>query len=235
MAGNHISWVDPVLGLRAFLPLGGAFSAMALADVGVGERRTWQAAATLNYAMTDRLSASLGYKAATLCKPLYDWQENDVLKYLYDNKIPYCKVYHFQLFAKMELRTSPFLHPEKMRHLKKLRQIDPHFYDHLAGNAPFIKAPAYAERCIPIGAWAIPSAPKPAAVGAQEVLQSAGQRAVVLLGELHDRAVEEVAVVTDQQDRAAIALEEILEPQRAFEIEIVGWLVEQHQIRFLPD
>ena len=52
-----------------------------------------------------------------------------MLKYLYENKIPYCQIYDFQLFAKMDLRTSAWLHPEKARHLGKLRQIDPEFYD----------------------------------------------------------------------------------------------------------
>jgi predicted phosphoadenosine phosphosulfate sulfurtransferase len=86
---------------------------------------------SVNKLVENYINKPLGWKAATLCKPLYDWEENDVLKYLYDNKLPYCQIYDWQLFAKMELRTSPFLHPEKMRHLKKLRQIDPMFYDQL--------------------------------------------------------------------------------------------------------
>jgi len=86
---------------------------------------------SVNKLVENYINKSLGWKAATLCKPLYDWEENDILKYLYDHKLPYCQIYDWQLFAKMELRTSPFLHPEKMRHLKKLRQIDPMFYDQL--------------------------------------------------------------------------------------------------------
>lgn len=86
---------------------------------------------SVNKLVENYINKGLGYKPASLCKPLYDWEENDVLKYLYDRKLPYCKVYDWQLFAKMELRTSSFLHPEKMRHLKKLRQIDPQFYDQL--------------------------------------------------------------------------------------------------------
>ena len=42
--------------------------------------------------------------------------------------------------------------------------------------------------------------------------------------------VQQVAVMADDQNRAAIALEIILQPQHAFEIEIVGRLVEQQQI-----
>lgn len=86
---------------------------------------------SVNKLVENYINKALAVKYATLCKPMYDWEERDVLKYLYDYKIPYCKVYDWQLFAKMELRTSPFLHPEKMRHLKKLRQLDPQFYDQL--------------------------------------------------------------------------------------------------------
>jgi predicted phosphoadenosine phosphosulfate sulfurtransferase len=84
---------------------------------------------SVNKLIENYINAPHSSKRATLCKPIYDWQENDVLKYLYDNKIPYCQIYDFQLFAKMDLRTSAWLHPEKARHLGKLRQIDPEFYD----------------------------------------------------------------------------------------------------------
>jgi hypothetical protein len=42
--------------------------------------------------------------------------------------------------------------------------------------------------------------------------------------------IEQIAVVADDEDAAAIALEIILEPQHAFEIEIVCRLVEQQQV-----
>ena len=42
--------------------------------------------------------------------------------------------------------------------------------------------------------------------------------------------VEQVAVMADDQHGAAIALDEILQPQHAFEIEIVGGLVQQQKI-----
>lgn len=70
-------------------------------------------------------------KSTMNCKPIFDWEEKDVFKYLYDNKIQYCRLYDWQFFAKMGLRTSQPLHPEKIKELKKLRQIDPHFYDRL--------------------------------------------------------------------------------------------------------
>lgn len=86
---------------------------------------------SVNKLIENYINSPHQYKASTICKPLYDWKENDILKYLYDNKIPYCRIYDWQLFAKIELRTSAWLHPEKSRHLKKLRQIDPEFYDQM--------------------------------------------------------------------------------------------------------
>ena len=90
-------------------------------------RFRWRA--SVNKLVENYINNPLGYKRSTLCKPLYDWEDNDILKYLHDNKIQYCKIYDWQHFAKMEMRTSPWLHPEKIRHLKKLRQIDPQFYE----------------------------------------------------------------------------------------------------------
>jgi predicted phosphoadenosine phosphosulfate sulfurtransferase len=86
---------------------------------------------SVNKLIENYINAPHDYKAATLCKPCYDWEEKDILKYLYENKIPYSRIYDWQMFAKMDLRTSSWLHPEKARHLKKLRQIDPQFYDQL--------------------------------------------------------------------------------------------------------
>ena len=45
-----------------------------------------------------------------------------------------------------------------------------------------------------------------------------------------DDVVEQVALVADHDQRAGIALEEVLEPQRRFEVEVVRRLVEQQQV-----
>jgi predicted phosphoadenosine phosphosulfate sulfurtransferase len=70
-------------------------------------------------------------KKATLCKPIYDWLEKDIFKYLYDNKIAYSRVYDSLLYAKRKLRTGPYMHPETQDGLQHLRRIDPVFYDQL--------------------------------------------------------------------------------------------------------
>ena len=57
-----------------------------------------------------------------------------------------------------------------------------------------------------------------------------GQRAAVDLHHLGDDAVHELAVVRGHQQRALVALEELLQPDQAFEVEVVARLVEQHDV-----
>lgn len=64
--GESFSWVDPVVGARAFLRLADKLTLQAQADIGgfgAGSELTWSALATVNYIVTDRLSVSAGYKA----------------------------------------------------------------------------------------------------------------------------------------------------------------------------
>ena len=56
------------------------------------------------------------------------------------------------------------------------------------------------------------------------------QLAAIEVQDLVDRGVEQVAVMADDDHGARIVRQMILEPQRAFEIEIVGGLVQQQQI-----
>lgn len=68
---EDFSWIDPILGFRALLPLalpslGDRLSALVQADAGVGPRETWGALAALNLALGDRAAVSLGYKALSV-------------------------------------------------------------------------------------------------------------------------------------------------------------------------
>src|SRR6185312_5449874 len=68
---------------------------------------------------------------------------------------------------------------------------------------------------------------------AREVLIAAAIERQPLLAEMKDvidDLVEELPVVADEQQRVAIAAQEIGEPQRGFEIEVIGRLVEQQQL-----
>ena len=62
---ENFSWVDPLVGMRAFLSVTDRLSVQAQGDIGgfgVGSDFTWSAMATINYVLTNRLSASAGYK-----------------------------------------------------------------------------------------------------------------------------------------------------------------------------
>jgi len=62
---EDFSWIDPLLGVHAFMPVAKHSSLQMQADIGgfgAGSRQTWSALATFNYVWSDRLSASAGYK-----------------------------------------------------------------------------------------------------------------------------------------------------------------------------
>lgn len=59
------AWVDPLVGARVSVALGGGFSLTGAADIGgfdVGSDITWQALATLNYRLRDWLWLRAGYR-----------------------------------------------------------------------------------------------------------------------------------------------------------------------------
>lgn len=62
---ERFSWVDPLVGVRAFVPITDNWSLQLQADVGgfgVGSTSTWSTLGTVNYVFSDRFSASAGYK-----------------------------------------------------------------------------------------------------------------------------------------------------------------------------
>ena len=63
------------------------------------------------------------------------------------------------------------------------------------------------------------------------VAEVVGQRAQRQVGDARDDGVEEEAIVRDEDHRVRIGVEVLLEPVARFEIEVVGRLVEQQQVR----
>lgn len=62
---KSFAWVDPLVGARVFWGLTDKFSVQAQGDIGgfgAGSKLTWHGVGTLNYALADHLSASVGYK-----------------------------------------------------------------------------------------------------------------------------------------------------------------------------
>ncbi len=64
-----------------------------------------------------------------LCKPLFDWSENDVLKYLHDGGHALCPLYDHQMWNGIGLRVSTPLHAESAKRFDMLRGTSPDFYD----------------------------------------------------------------------------------------------------------
>ena len=62
------------------------------------------------------------------------------------------------------------------------------------------------------------------------IARKRGERAAVDLDDLADDAVHEFAVMRGHQQEALIAFEELLQPDQAFEIEMVRRFVEQHGV-----
>jgi predicted phosphoadenosine phosphosulfate sulfurtransferase len=67
----------------------------------------------------------------SLCKPLYDWQENDIFRYFFDRKINYCPIYDHQVMAGMALRVATPLHAETAKRIGKYREVDPEYYNRI--------------------------------------------------------------------------------------------------------
>ena len=83
-----------------------------------------------------------GIRNAFMCKPIYDWTEVDVFKYLCEKNIDYCEIYDQQLYNKERLRVSTPIHAESAKILWKVRQRDPLFYDQVLSIFPEVEVQA---------------------------------------------------------------------------------------------
>ena len=77
---------------------------------------------------------------ATLCKPIYDWQMNDVFKYFKDNNLRYSSWYEEQMWSGDALRVASPLIAESMKTIEKWALMDPEFYDRLTQVFPEVRA-----------------------------------------------------------------------------------------------
>jgi len=84
--------------------------------------------ASVNKLNENYINAS-SFGRVALCKPIFDWQENDVFRFFYDKGIPYCPIYDHQLLAGRALRVATPLHSEQSKRIGQLREIDPDFYN----------------------------------------------------------------------------------------------------------
>ena len=75
----------------------------------------------------------------SICKPLYDWTENDIFLYFYKKKIKYCPIYDIQMLNGEGLRVSTPLHSESAKRFSKIKTRYPVFYQQLVELFPEMK------------------------------------------------------------------------------------------------
>lgn len=66
-----------------------------------------------------------------VCKPIYDWTENDVFLYFFKTGISYCPIYDVQMLNGENLRVATPLHAEHSKRFYKIRTRYPQFYQQL--------------------------------------------------------------------------------------------------------
>jgi len=76
----------------------------------------------------EKNAARLRAPNVMLGKPIYDWEEDDVLQYIWEHQLPYAGTYDNQHLAGVGLRVSTPLHAEASKHFGKLRETEPELY-----------------------------------------------------------------------------------------------------------
>jgi predicted phosphoadenosine phosphosulfate sulfurtransferase len=70
------------------------------------------------------------------CNPIYDWSENDVMKFLGQEGIRYCPHYDAELYSRTPLRVSTPIHTGSAKRIGQWRKMDPDFYERVTRIFP---------------------------------------------------------------------------------------------------
>lgn len=81
-------------------------------------------------------------KGVMIGKPIYDWSEKDIFRYMMDKDIKYAKIYDAQLFNGENLRVSTPLHAESSKRIFKIKTRYPIFWNQLVALFPDIELQA---------------------------------------------------------------------------------------------
>lgn len=73
---------------------------------------------------------------AMMCKPIYDWSEDDIFRYFYEKNITYCKIYDIQHLNGEAMRVATPLHAESAKKFHKIKTRYPLFYQQLVDIFP---------------------------------------------------------------------------------------------------
>lgn len=76
------------------------------------------------------------FKRVRLCKPIYDFEESDVFKFLRDSGVKWCDAYEAQLMSGLKLRVSTPLHGEAVAQLPGMKRCAPELYARIINEFP---------------------------------------------------------------------------------------------------
>lgn len=93
--------------------------------------------ASVNKLHEPYINASPGGPHVSMVKPLYDWHENDVFRYLHDRRVRWAAEYDARVLAGAgAMRTGASIAVEELRNLRLLREANPSMYDALLAEVP---------------------------------------------------------------------------------------------------
>ena len=87
--------------------------------------------ASVNKLNENYINAVDSTQRVKLCKPIYDWEEDDVFKYFYEKGIQYCQIYDHQMWSGQSMRVSTPLHAESAKRFNKLKESAPELYQNV--------------------------------------------------------------------------------------------------------
>ncbi len=81
-------------------------------------------------------------KHVFLGRPIYDWSEKDIFRYMYERKIQYCEIYDNQVFNRQALRVATPLIADSSKRIGQLKTLYPKFYNQLVDLFPEVEVQA---------------------------------------------------------------------------------------------
>lgn len=92
---------------------------------------------------TDNYICSTTCGSAKIIKPIFDWKENDVYKYIHETPdIDLPTSYQMNVLVQMPAKTSTVTHRNAAKYLDKIKFIDPDLYENMVSILPWVHAHA---------------------------------------------------------------------------------------------
>lgn len=84
--------------------------------------------------------SNTGHRRVSSVKPIYDWEEGDILKFIRDANLPYAKFYDLQALTGTPLRVASQISAEASKTtLQKLATMDPEIYEGIIRCFPEVR------------------------------------------------------------------------------------------------